>query len=628
MAKVALVQMPYGSAAMPSLGLGLLKAALVRRSIATDVHYLNFGFRDLVGAETYAYIAANAPSDTAMLGEWSFHHALRDEAAVADEGYFETVFEYENLHLSDGLSERAQAEAREHAWRCAREARAYLERCLDAVAWDKYRIVGFTSVFQQHLPSLAMARLLKQRYPELLIVLGGANCEGVMGKATLQSFPFVDAVCSGEGDDALPLFAEAVLAGKPSKVQGMLMRDATPGTLHVVTEKVEETPRVEDMDGLPYPDFDDFFAVRSEEQRNPEELRLTFETSRGCWWGEKHHCTFCGLNGNGMRFRHKSASRALEELQWLVERYGKHTQSVHATDNILPYEYFGSFLPELAKLGLDIDLFFETKANLKDEQIQLYRRAGLRQVQPGIESLNSEVLTLMDKGVTAIQNIQLLKMCHEYGVQPLWNYLYGFPGERLEWYREQPQLIEMLYHFEPPVHCERVRFDRFSRYVEEPGAFGLREMKPYPAYELLYRGLPQERIGDLAYFFMARFEGDEAIRSYATPIIDAVRGWQASKSRASLLLAEGEEATVVFDSRGSSGFRVIPLAGIQREMMRMSRRIVSRSEVKRRLGEMDADWGTDETVGTAVEELQAMRLLICEGEKMLGLPVSAAAGVV
>ena len=610
---------------MPSLGLGLLKAGLVRRSIETDVHYLNFGFRDLVGAETYEYIAASAPSDTAMLGEWSFHHALRDADAVEDDTYFETVFGCENIYLSDGLSDKAQVEAREHAWRCAREASAYLRLCLDEVGWDAYRIVGFTSVFQQHMPSLAMARLLKQRHPQLVIAIGGANCEGVMGRATLQSFPFVDAVCSGEGDEAFPAFVEAVLADRRPKVQGILMRDSGPGSLSVVQEKVEETPRVEDMDGLPYPDFDEFFAARSVEPRRPEAWRLTFETSRGCWWGEKHHCTFCGLNGNGMRFRHKSALRALDELQWLVERYGKYTQSVHATDNIIPYEYFGNFLPELAKLGLEIDLFFETKANLKDEQVQLYRRAGLRQVQPGIESLNSDVLTLMDKGVTAIQNIKLLKMCHEYGVQPVWNYLYGFPGERVEWYSGQAEMLEMLYHLEPPVHCERVRFDRFSRYVDEPEGFGLRELRPYPAYELLYRGLPRERIHDHAYFFTARFAGDEAIRSYATPIIDAVRRWQASKSRAALLLAEGDESTVIFDSRGSSGFRVIPLTGIHREILRMSRRIVSRAEVKRRLGEVDAGRATDEAMRLAIADLEEKRLVICEGEKILGLPVAPAA---
>ena len=44
---------------------------------------------------------------------------------------------------------------------------------------------------------------------------------------------------------------------------------------------------------------------------------LLFETSRGCWWGAKSHCTFCGLNGETMAFRSKSPRRALDELEQL-----------------------------------------------------------------------------------------------------------------------------------------------------------------------------------------------------------------------------------------------------------------------------------------------------------------------
>ena len=35
----------------------------------------------------------------------------------------------------------------------------------------------------------------------------------------------------------------------------------------------------------------------------------------------------------------------------------------------------------------------------------------------------------MRKGVTALQNLRLLKWCAEIGITPAWNLLYGFPGE-------------------------------------------------------------------------------------------------------------------------------------------------------------------------------------------------------
>ena len=45
-----------------------------------------------------------------------------------------------------------------------------------------------------------------------------------------------------------------------------------------------------------------------------------------------------------------------------------------------------------------------------------------------------DILRLMRKGVTAIQNIQTLKWCFEHDVEASWNILYGFPGERASQY--------------------------------------------------------------------------------------------------------------------------------------------------------------------------------------------------
>src|SRR4029078_9458024 len=63
-----------------------------------------------------------------------------------------------------------------------------------------YDIVGFSSTFQQNIPSLALARELKRRHPGVKILFGGANCEDEMGRELHRSFPFLDVVCSGEAD--------------------------------------------------------------------------------------------------------------------------------------------------------------------------------------------------------------------------------------------------------------------------------------------------------------------------------------------------------------------------------------------------------------------------------------------
>lgn len=64
---------------------------------------------------------------------------------------------------------------------------AFFEDTLNAIEWDEIQFVGFTSVFQKHVASLAFARILKERYPHLTIVFGGANVEGPMGRGLLRS---------------------------------------------------------------------------------------------------------------------------------------------------------------------------------------------------------------------------------------------------------------------------------------------------------------------------------------------------------------------------------------------------------------------------------------------------------
>ena len=95
-----------------------------------------------------------------------------------------------------------------------------------------------------------------------------------------------------------------------------------------------------------------------------------------------------------------------------------------------------TLLPELAKLRHGVEIFYN-KANLTHDQIRLLRDAGIVPIQPGIETLSTPMLELMDKGITAFQNVRLLRYTAEFGIGTAWNLLYGFP-------REDPQQFQMM----------------------------------------------------------------------------------------------------------------------------------------------------------------------------------------
>src|SRR5262249_24504287 len=154
------------------------------------------------------------------------------------------------------------------------------------------RIVGFTTTFHQTCACLAVAQRLKQAANPPIVIFGGANCEGAMGRELIGAFPFIDYVCTGEGDEVVPPFVEELLRGASSP--------SIPGILKQGDSAELTTPSpVHHMDALPAPNYEAYFETfAASPLRREIQPRLLIETARGCWWGAKQHCTFCGLNGH------------------------------------------------------------------------------------------------------------------------------------------------------------------------------------------------------------------------------------------------------------------------------------------------------------------------------------------
>jgi len=544
MAKVLLISMPFGALEWPALGIGLLQAGLAERGVPCDGRYLTFDFADFIGVDEYQWVCHEA-AYAAFAGDWVFAAALHGPDPEQDNRYVEEVL---GLRWSMSKTEigrilRARAYS-EH----------FMDHCLRSIPWDDYDIVGFTSTFQQNIASLALARRLKERYPDVSVVFGGANWDGTMGLAQHKRFPFVDYACSGEADRSFPLLVEAIRnpARPVASVPGIVYRrdDGTSAC-------TPPAPPIRDLDALPVPDFFPYFEDLA---RSPSGTDLTpvmlLETARGCWWGAKHHCTFCGLNGSSMAFRSKTADRVMDEIHELYSRHGIGTYSV--VDNILDMRFFSELLPRLANDPAPMRFSWEIKANLTREQVRQLAAAHIDTVQPGIESLSSPVLDLMDKGTTMLRNVQLLKWCKQYGVTPAWNLLFGFPGERPEHYRKQLDVIERVRFLDPPSGWGPVRLDRFSPYFDNPEAYGITGIRPMAPYRFLYR-LPDEDLMQIASYFDFDYADGRDPWAYAGPVVDAVLQWMRSERRGGIWLIRGPsgEVTIVDDRPGSPRRRAI-----------------------------------------------------------------------
>ncbi len=350
---------------------------------------------------------------------------------------------------------------------------------------------GFTTSFSQLVPALAVAQALKARAPERLIVLGGANCDRPMGQAVMAAYPFVDAVVQGEGEAAVTALREARDTADLAAAPGLALR--RDGEILVAL------PVVQSAASAPVPRYEEYFERLRDlpwaELITPH-VALPFQMSRGCWWGEKLQCTFCGENGSGMVYRSKPGRQLTETLRELTEKHG--VFDTYAVDTILARRDNG--LAALAAAEVDVTTFFEVKANLGPREVGEMRAAGVTVVQPGIESLSSGALKLLRKGATAYHNLRFLILCRELGIDAHWNLLSAMPMETPQMLEEQLALLPFITHLAPPSTVSKVRVDRYSPYFENPDEFRIVLRGPEPKYRFIHTDPALDRTA-LAYSF-------------------------------------------------------------------------------------------------------------------------------
>jgi len=620
---VVLISMPFGNLLTPSIGLGLLKSALTERGISTKILNFQFEFARLLGEQAYTRIHSGTRTEH-LAGEFIFSNSLfgQHQETVVDQyvndilrGYAST----DDIAYSEPFLENLNkiiVEARE-------KVEDFLEECLDNVFSLQPKVVGFTSLFHQHIASLALSKRIKARIPDTFIVFGGSNCEGLMGDETLRQFEFVDAVVSGEGEIVFPQIVRQVLDLKPvPKLEGVFCRRHSE--LRVIHQGLRNTPTIENLDTLPIPDYDEYF-----EQLNDSSLGLTrkpsllFETSRGCWWGEKHHCTFCGLNGDTMAFRSKSAGRAFSEFLYLTEKYPG--CSVNVVDNILDMNYFKDFIPMLAERKHGFNLFYEVKANLRKDQLRLLCEAGVGEIQPGIESLSDNVLRIMRKGVSALQNIQLMKWCKELGLKAYYNLIWGFPGEHPDDYLEMVRLVPLITHLQPPVGEGPIRIDRFSPNFEQAEQLGFNKLLPHPAYRYVYPFGP-EVLCNLAYFFTPECSTYSNFPEYTKPLGDEVKQWRACHRKSDLFWIDKGTRLLIWDFRPVANEVLTVLKGYEKFSYMACDRIRTATQVVDLSKSCSADGPlTEEKVSEALDSLTKRGLMIRHGNSYLALAYAKSA---
>lgn len=615
-----LVSMPWTSLPEPSLGLAILKSSLSAAGFNCKIHHFNIFLLKHLSSETYDSIARSfALNDfifTGVLDEVLDNEQIKllnlissevYESNTAIQRHYSSAVEFQKtlLHIRSVVVPE------------------YLEQCCNEILIGSPPLVGFTCMFDQTMASVALAKYIKTYSPATVVALGGYALEGETGEQILDCFPYIDVIVRGDGEEAIVKLVERVSDGNRNSFGGI------PGTISQRDRHfVKNVPPARvPIDEIPIPDYDDFFDDLLElEKREAVSISLKtlpLETSRGCWWGQKSHCTFCGIDDDTMRYREKPADRVVEELDHFTRRYNP--SSFRFNDYILPHSYFKTLIPVLASRKHKIPLGCELKANTSPDQLQLLSSAGFKELQPGIESFSTPILKHMRKGVTGLQNIRFLVNAFELGIRVNYNYLFGFPSDEFKDYLEITKIIPTLFHLQPPIDHNGVVLTRHSPLKEKFSDFGVKgPVRADFRYGIMFSTKYRKKHGFLdekyAYYFEHSGTIPKPLKDVYSIIQLQLEQWKLQHSECDVVLSSTDfnDGMIVKDRRNSKEEVLTELGLLESSILRSS----SKKEIGiRQLKEEHGKRFSTAQVVNSIDALLEQRLLFREGEKCLSLVI-------
>ncbi len=607
---IALLSPPWPLYTRPSIQLGALKAVIRSRfpDVAVTAHHVYLNIAAAIGYTRYHGI-----SERTWLAETVYGAMLYPEKRPGMARLFRSEAAGNRLlRRTDFTQLVSQVQAATEQWLSARD-------------WLRFRMVGVSSVLCQLTAGLYFIRRLRELHPGLTIVAGGAAYNQESAAAALALFPEIDAVVCGEGE--LPLchlvqhhVVEGLRLAEVPPAGGIVRRDAPDADT-----SGRGFYQLENLDHLPVPDFDDYFATLAE--LGPAERffpTLPVEVSRGCWWqragttAAAGGCEFCNLNLQWRGYRSKSAGRAVSEIDQLTRRH--RLLAVAVMDNVLPKGSTAELLRGLAALNRDLSIFAEIRATTPLSELRLMLPAGLRRVQVGIEALSTRLLRKLRKGTTAIQNLEIMKHCEALGIVNLSNLILHFPASDEADVAETLHAMEFSGPFRPP---KAVNFwlGLGSPAWRHADTHGLRQVGNHPHWARIF---PSPIFRRLPFMTQAYQGGAARQRRLWRPVRDRLRQWanayddrhRGTPTEPILSYRDGGDFMIIRERRPGGDAATHRLEGSSRQIYLFCNHHRSRPRIIANFNALPAD-----KITSFLRMMTAQKLMFCENDQFLSLAV-------
>ena len=286
-----------------------------------------------------------------------------------------------------------------------------------------YDLVGITADTPRYPLALAWAKRAKEA--GTAVVLGGPHVSFQDEEALRTGW--VDFVVRGEGETIFPALVNSWQGGEDLS--------SLPGLSYLEQDLIRRTPDAElpaDLDALAFPARDllpiDLYR-RLELAGRPI---TSIITSRGC----PFNCTFCASSRfSGTRWRTRSISSILEEIEEIIGRYGFSALAFLDDNFTLDPDRVLQICEQILHQGWDLKWWCFSRPDTlikNDAMVEAMAAAGARYVFMGIESASQGVLDAYGKRAHPGMAESAVRLLRRYGIDTTGSYVLGEVGETEE----------------------------------------------------------------------------------------------------------------------------------------------------------------------------------------------------
>jgi radical SAM superfamily enzyme YgiQ (UPF0313 family) len=257
----------------------------------------------------------------------------------------------------------------------------------------KPKMLGFSIIDGNIDATLAISKLIKDKYPDIKIIIGGNGVEILQfgrlpnAKYEIDKFIFWDAIVRGDGELTLIHLLKCDWTPESLlEIDGLVWRDDSTWVHNAMADNI-------DMNTLPVPDYSSLEENYYYKSVYQDTKPLTMST--GC----PYRCSFCSVPDYIPEFRQRSVDNVIKEIEGWLAKGHKYFFCHDSIINGNP-KWLKQFCETIIDKGLDITFGGNMRLSspMRDlDTMRLYRRAGLTKMITGFESASEPVLRHMKK---------------------------------------------------------------------------------------------------------------------------------------------------------------------------------------------------------------------------------------